>query len=93
MIEDYINDTFFNLKFNNVKNNKNRYHDKIIDISITKVCKNIKKYTKFLKNNFNKNNYNILISNDNIFYTGLLIILFGILLDFFIKFLHIFNIF
>ena len=47
MLEYYINDAFFNLKFNNVKNNKNRYHDKLIEIPLTQICKNIKIYFFF----------------------------------------------
>ena len=42
MIEYNINNAFFNLKFNNIKNNKNRYHDKLIDMPLTEICKNIK---------------------------------------------------
>lgn len=93
MLEYYINDAFFNLKFNNVKNNKNRYHDKLIEIPITQICKNIKKYIFFLKNNLNNNNYEILVQNDNIFYTGILIIFIGIIIEIVNKILILFNIF
>ena len=93
MLEYYINDAFFNLKFNNVKNNKNRYHDKLIEIPLTQICKNIKKYIFFLKNNISNKNYNILISNDNIFYTGILIIFLGIIIEIISKILKLFYIF
>ena len=71
-------------KLKNIKNNINNYNDKIIDKSIFYICNNILLYINLLKNQILNNNFNIntLILNDNVFYTGIIILFIAYFLEF-----------
>ena len=86
---DILDNNYFNLKYNNILNNTNRYHDKIITLPLFKISKNLYHFIiNIYKNISNHNLYlQILYVNDRIFYFGLLIIFIAlfiqILIDFF----------
>ena len=76
-------DKFTDIKVQNIKQNNNRYNDKLIDLSLNTISKNFYQYCIFLTKNIINNNFNyrILINNDNIFYTGLLLIIISIIIN------------
>ena len=87
---DILDKYFFNLKYNNILNNTNRYHDKIITLSFYNISYNFYNYIiNIYKNILNKNIvYQILYKNDRIFYFGILLIFISLLIQIFINFFN-----
>jgi len=85
---DILDRYFFNLKYNNILDNNNRYHDKIITLSFYNISSNFYNYIiNIYKNILNKNIVlQILYKNDRIFYFGILSIIISLLIQIFIYF-------
>jgi hypothetical protein len=81
--KEILNKHFFNLKYNNILDNNNRYHDKIISLSFYNISYNFYNYIINIYNNIVNKNIVIQIfyKNDRIFYFGLLLILISILIQ------------
>ena len=85
---DILDKYFFNLKYNNILDNNNRYHDKIITLSFHNISYNFYNYIiNIYKNILNKNIVlQILYKNDRIFYFGILSIIISLLIQILIYF-------
>lgn len=78
-----LKNIFFNIKYQNILKNSDRYHDKLINTKLKYILNNIYLFLNNIYNKYNNNNIEIklFIKNDRIFYTGLVILILGIIFN------------
>lgn len=84
IVNTILQNKFYLLKYYNVINNSNYYHQKISNLSIINLFINFKNYIfNLIKNKNSLNKYQIYLGNDKSFYFGLTILVISLLIDIF----------